>query len=154
VTDFSRRTGDLQVLSKPDLHLLALTYELELERNGGDWRVRKDPTQKRVNGKPPGRSEEGEAQNANPDTDGSSVTGQQPPSSDTSATVENAEEPTAEEVAEAVQSLEITVDGRDGSADFVEAEAGSTSEEDVGDDGDGEWISEHPTLVLCRRKSG
>lgn len=40
VTGFARRTGDLQVLSKPDLQLLALTYELEVERNGGDvWRL-------------------------------------------------------------------------------------------------------------------
>lgn len=53
MTDFSRRTGDLEVMSKPDIHLLALTYELELERNGGDWRIRKDPGQQRLNGKPP-----------------------------------------------------------------------------------------------------
>lgn len=63
VTDFSRRTGDLEVLSKPDIHLLALTYELELERNGGDWRIRRDPGQKGLNGKPPsastGKDEEG-----------------------------------------------------------------------------------------------
>lgn len=53
MTDFSKRTGDLEVMSKPDIHLLALTYELELERNGGDWRIRKDPGQKGLNGKPP-----------------------------------------------------------------------------------------------------
>lgn len=52
ITDFSRRTGDLEVLSKPDIHLLALSYELELERNKGDWRLRRDPTQRRLNGKP------------------------------------------------------------------------------------------------------
>lgn len=56
ITDFSRRTGDLEVLSKPDIHLLALTYELELERNGGDWRIRKEPNQKTLNGKPPSSS--------------------------------------------------------------------------------------------------
>ncbi|KAI1772974.1 D-site 20S pre-rRNA nuclease [Hypoxylon cercidicola] len=53
VTDFARRTGDLEVLSRPDLHLIALTYELECERNGGDWRLRKTPAQKGVNGKAP-----------------------------------------------------------------------------------------------------
>ncbi|KAI0130004.1 Nin one binding Zn-ribbon like-domain-containing protein [Xylariales sp. AK1849] len=53
ITDFARRTGDLEVLSRPDLHLLALAYELECERNGGDWRLRKEPGQKRVNGKSP-----------------------------------------------------------------------------------------------------
>lgn len=53
VSDFARRTGDLEVLSRPDIHLLALTYELELENNGGDWRLRKTPAQKSVNGKSP-----------------------------------------------------------------------------------------------------
>lgn len=55
ITAFARRTGDLEVLSKPDIHLLALCYELELERNGGDWRLRKDPGQKGLNGKPPAK---------------------------------------------------------------------------------------------------
>ncbi|KAJ9134310.1 20S-pre-rRNA D-site endonuclease NOB1 [Pleurostoma richardsiae] len=58
ISDFARRTGDLEVLSKPDIHLLALTYELEIERNGGDWRLRNTPRQQRVNGKPPGRTDE------------------------------------------------------------------------------------------------
>lgn len=53
ITDFSRRTGDLEVLSKPDIHLLALCYELEIETNGGDWRLRRTPAQKGLNGKPP-----------------------------------------------------------------------------------------------------
>ncbi|KAI7679979.1 putative 20S-pre-rRNA D-site endonuclease nob1 [Hortaea werneckii] len=56
VTDFARKTGDLQVLSKPDIQIIALTYELECERNGGDWRLRNSPGQKRVNGSPPGKS--------------------------------------------------------------------------------------------------
>ncbi|KUI54721.1 20S-pre-rRNA D-site endonuclease nob1 [Cytospora mali] len=60
ITDFSRRTGDLEVMSKPDIHLLALCYELEIERNGGDWRIRKDPTQRGLNGKPPGQEESAE----------------------------------------------------------------------------------------------
>lgn len=55
VSDFARKTGDLQVLSRPDLHLIALTYELECERNHGDWRLRKEPGQKTVNGKPPAK---------------------------------------------------------------------------------------------------
>lgn len=53
VSDFARKTGDLEVLSRPDLQLLALTYEIECERNGGDWRLRSTPTQKGVNGKSP-----------------------------------------------------------------------------------------------------
>ncbi|KAL1854484.1 20S-pre-rRNA D-site endonuclease nob1 [Diaporthe australafricana] len=57
ITDFSRRTGDLEVMSKPDIHLLALCYELDVERNGGDWRLRNNPTQKGPNGKPPIQTE-------------------------------------------------------------------------------------------------
>lgn len=57
ITDFSRRTGDLEVMSKPDIHLLALCYELEIEQNGGDWRIRKDPTQRGLNGTPPAKAE-------------------------------------------------------------------------------------------------
>lgn len=52
VTDFARRTGDLAVLSKPDIEVIALGYELECERNNGDWRLRNTPGQKRVNGRP------------------------------------------------------------------------------------------------------
>ncbi|KAK4953662.1 20S-pre-rRNA D-site endonuclease nob1 [Elasticomyces elasticus] len=62
VTDFARRTGDLVVLSKPDIQIIALTYEVECERNHGDWRLRKVPGQKRVNGAPPARVEDGAAE--------------------------------------------------------------------------------------------
>jgi RNA-binding protein NOB1 len=60
VTEFARRTGDLPVLSKPDLQIIALTYELECERNGGDWRLRKVPGQKGLNGPVPGKEGESE----------------------------------------------------------------------------------------------
>jgi RNA-binding protein NOB1 len=53
ISDFARRTGDLEVLSRPDIHLMALAYELECERNHGDWRLRSVPGQKGLNGKPP-----------------------------------------------------------------------------------------------------
>src|SRR5947209_20464915 len=33
ISDFARRTGDLEVLSRPDVQILALAYELECERN-------------------------------------------------------------------------------------------------------------------------
>ncbi|KAI9863702.1 MAG: Nin1 binding protein [Trichoglossum hirsutum] len=55
VTEFARRTGDHPVLSRPDLLVLALAYELECERNGGDWRLRKIPGQKGLNGAPPAK---------------------------------------------------------------------------------------------------
>ncbi|QSZ32896.1 hypothetical protein DSL72_002477 [Monilinia vaccinii-corymbosi] len=53
ITEFARKTGDLEVLSRQDIHLMALAYELECERNHGDWRLRSVPGQKRVNGAPP-----------------------------------------------------------------------------------------------------
>lgn len=53
VVEFSRRTGDLPVLSQSDIQVLALAYELECNQNGGDCRLRKVPGQKSVNGSPP-----------------------------------------------------------------------------------------------------
>lgn len=68
VTDFARKTGDGAVLSRVDLLVAALAYEVEVERNGGDWRLRRNPGQRRVNGRPPvkegneaGAEAEGEA---------------------------------------------------------------------------------------------
>lgn len=57
VTDFARRTGDLAVLSRPDIEVIALGYELELERNNGDWRLRNTPAQKTLNGRVAGDEE-------------------------------------------------------------------------------------------------
>ncbi|KAI4237332.1 MAG: hypothetical protein LQ352_007946 [Teloschistes flavicans] len=45
VTDFARKTGDLAVLSRPDLDILALTYEFELQKNGSSH-IRTVPGQK------------------------------------------------------------------------------------------------------------
>ncbi|KAK2748981.1 Nin1 binding protein [Myotisia sp. PD_48] len=53
VAEFAKKTGDREVLSKNDLEILALAYEVECERNCGDWRLRREPGQKRLNGKPP-----------------------------------------------------------------------------------------------------
>jgi len=53
ISDFARKTGDLEVLSRPDIHLMALAYELECERNHGDWRLRSTPGQKGTNGVKP-----------------------------------------------------------------------------------------------------
>ncbi|PYI22947.1 D-site 20S pre-rRNA nuclease [Aspergillus japonicus CBS 114.51] len=53
ISEFARKTGDRAVLSRTDLEVIALAYEIECERNGGDWRLRSVPGQKQVNGKPP-----------------------------------------------------------------------------------------------------
>ena len=62
VTDFARKTGDLTVLSKPDIQVLALAYEIECERNGGDWRLRRFPGQRGLNGMPPKKQDTEPAQ--------------------------------------------------------------------------------------------
>ena len=112
VTEFARRTGDLPVLSKPDLQIIALTYELECERSGGDWRLRKVPGQKTLNGPFPakegevkgGESKEVESQKSEskeaPDVVAAETTEEQP-QQETSAegahvVAEVAEEPVAE----------------------------------------------------------
>ncbi|EFR00886.1 hypothetical protein MGYG_03889 [Nannizzia gypsea CBS 118893] len=53
VSEFAKKTGDREVLSKNDLEILALAYEIECERNCGDWRLRREPGQKGINGSPP-----------------------------------------------------------------------------------------------------
>lgn len=58
MSEFARKTGDREVLSKVDMEIIALTYEIECERNGGDWRLRNTPGQKGLNGKPPAKVEE------------------------------------------------------------------------------------------------
>ncbi|TVY37324.1 20S-pre-rRNA D-site endonuclease [Lachnellula subtilissima] len=73
ITDFARRTGDLEVLSRPDIHLMALAYELECERNHGDWRLRSVPGQKRVNGPPPASLTGGSADPAVTEKEGETV---------------------------------------------------------------------------------
>jgi len=67
ISDFARKTGDRAVLSKVDIEVMALAYEIECERNGGDWRLRSVPGQKGVNGKPPVK--ETEKQEATPESE-------------------------------------------------------------------------------------
>jgi RNA-binding protein NOB1 len=56
VTNFARKTGDYSVLSKIDIEAIALAYDIECERNGGHWRLRNAPGQKRTNGPPPSKA--------------------------------------------------------------------------------------------------
>ncbi|KAK9483483.1 Nin one binding Zn-ribbon like-domain-containing protein [Lipomyces starkeyi] len=58
VSEFAKKTGDYAVLSATDIQILALTYELECERNQGDWRLRKFPGQSRINGTSPSAKNE------------------------------------------------------------------------------------------------
>jgi RNA-binding protein NOB1 len=53
ISEFARKTGDSAVLSRTDIQLLALAYDVECELNHGDWRLRRSPGQKRTNGPTP-----------------------------------------------------------------------------------------------------
>lgn len=66
VTEFARRTGDLSVLSKTDLQVLALVYECECELSGGDCKLRKAPGQKSLNGLVPERPTKTSSKPQNP----------------------------------------------------------------------------------------
>ncbi|CAL9727651.1 20S-pre-rRNA D-site endonuclease Nob1p [Monosporozyma unispora] len=46
VSQFAKLTGDYSVLSANDIHILALAYQLEVQLNNGDWRLRKRPGDK------------------------------------------------------------------------------------------------------------
>ena len=64
VIGFAKKCGDYSVLSRTDLEVLALTYELECERNGGDQHLRKTPGQKGCNSVRESRSKEKPNQNS------------------------------------------------------------------------------------------
>ncbi|KAK2043193.1 hypothetical protein LZ31DRAFT_555470 [Colletotrichum somersetense] len=105
VSNFARRSGDLEVLSRPDLHLLALTYELELEKNGDDQRLRTEPGQRVANAKPPA----GEASESKHEV-GVQIEAQKTPDSENATSAESAEPSAAvssEQGAEATQAEKL-----------------------------------------------
>ncbi|KAK4622253.1 20S-pre-rRNA D-site endonuclease nob1 [Fulvia fulva] len=165
VTDFARKTGDLAVLSKPDIQIIALTYEIECERNGGDWRLRRVPGQKGVNGAPPARVEakaaEGSVVNegATPETNaelaeipadgGNVVTKQETDLEGQAEPIAEGEEQTSpdDDVAQLTSDLEAT--GLDAEQDIPEdatetkvdsAQNSAEAQEESDSDSDG-WIT-------------
>lgn len=121
ITNFARRTGDLEVMSRPDIEVLALGYELECERNSGDWRLRSTPGQKTLNGKPPGaqeaekKDESGTAEETQPS---------QEPSADSTAPTDDTEAKNAEESLEKdVQQLNLEEPSKETSTDTKEEQS-------------------------------
>lgn len=53
VSDFAKLTGDFSVLSANDIHIIALTYELEVELNGTSDHLRSYPGEKKTVTKAP-----------------------------------------------------------------------------------------------------
>jgi len=156
VTDFARRTGDVEVLSKPDIHLIALAYELECELNGGDWRLRNAPNQKGLNGKSPAQLEKEKAENVDePPADETSGTEESEITHDNAAsesisaenpsidTAPEQEPPVVEQesVTQALESMSLEQSATP-TVDFVtegtEKGDGATPEEDDDEDG---WIT-------------
>ncbi|KAL8767921.1 MAG: hypothetical protein Q9209_005709 [Squamulea sp. 1 TL-2023] len=115
ITDFARRTGDLVVLSRPDLHILALTYEVESRRNGVS-NIRTFPGQKLVKPRSP-VSRQGQS-NGSPHTVHRDKVSEQDPPVDASVTGTTAHSARGEdgeqssivsdELAEATHSLQIS----------------------------------------------
>ncbi|KAL1838438.1 hypothetical protein VTJ49DRAFT_2661 [Mycothermus thermophilus] len=154
VTDFARKTGDLQVLSKPDIHLVALTYDLEIERNGGDWRLRRDPDQRRVNGAPAGKEQEkgeasgsgtpetGTAQDNNSANDSPSHEEERKDAAQETSQSPSATKQAAESLATQVQDLSLKdPEGHDAKETAEGEEEDEDEVTDEEDDGGGEWIT-------------
>ncbi|KAI6382723.1 hypothetical protein MCOR25_000534 [Pyricularia grisea] len=154
VSDFARRTGDLEVLSRPDIALIALTYELEIERNNGDWRLRNTPNQQRVNGSPPKKEDAQVNQETakEPSTESTETTGQTsdvatdvPAATEQAGTTEDVppvastEESSREPAAPVEELKNLNLDASTAEPDSVTEVV--DEEDSASDDGDGEWIT-------------
>ncbi|KAL4927782.1 rRNA-binding endoribonuclease [Aspergillus undulatus] len=148
LSEFARKTGDRAVLSRTDLEVLALAYEVECERNSGDWRLRSVPGQKQVNGKPPAKLAEKEVEQQPEEATKTeenaekSVVEQVTEDLNTATLDEKAQESITEGPAETVPEA-MPESGQDASTsetpkkeDEIEEEDGGASESDGG-----EWIT-------------
>ncbi|KAJ5191504.1 uncharacterized protein N7498_010489 [Penicillium cinerascens] len=138
ISEFARKTGDRSVLSRNDIEVLALAYEIECERNGGDWRLRSVPGQKRVNGKPPVKVEEPKEEESN---------GVDAATDDVKATAtDSTEEPKKEESASSQETKSVIESATDEPAlndtpEEAKDEDEDEDEDDAADSDGGEWIT-------------
>ncbi|KAL3484572.1 Nin one binding Zn-ribbon like-domain-containing protein [Aspergillus germanicus] len=146
LSEFARKTGDRAVLSKTDIEVLALAYEIECERNGGDWRLRSVPGQKQVNGKPPVKVVEKEAEEtqeaakAEENTEAPTVEGISGALESTK--LENEEQEQGKEAPAATKSQETKSDEADIPAETPADHAEAGEEDGVASESDGEeWIT-------------
>lgn len=157
ISEFARKTGDRSVLSRVDIEVLALAYEIECERNGGDWRLRSVPGQKRVNGKPPVKEEEKKVETEATVEDSVDET-TEAAVTEVAKEAKDAEAAPAQEEELATESSTFEPladdDTPEESKDEVEVEDAADDEDDAADS-DGEWIT--PTNYkkrLARDESG
>ncbi|KAJ5349905.1 D-site 20S pre-rRNA nuclease [Penicillium brevicompactum] len=134
VSEFARKTGDRSVLSRVDIEVLALAYEIECERNEGDWRLRSVPGQKKINGKPPVKEEPTETSAESADVEAITEGVKDTTVADASEAPKEAEAPVTEETKELV---EAAVEIADEEAEEEEKE----DNDDAADSDGGEWIT-------------
>lgn len=130
LSEFARKTGDRAVLSKTDIEVLALGYEIECERNGGDWRLRSEPGQKGVNGKPPVK-EEGKEKKEGEETQNKAE------GAEVDAVTESLKETTLENG----QSADEKEETAPAETEKTEDDTATTQQNDEDDDSDGDWIT-------------
>ncbi|KAJ5948940.1 D-site 20S pre-rRNA nuclease [Penicillium verhagenii] len=151
ISEFARKTGDRSVLSRTDIEVLALAYEIECESNGGDWRLRSVPGQKRINGRPPVKEEEkvegAEADGVEAITEGvqeATVTDtvEEPKEEEPATSQENASA-TEDAVEPATETAPTTEDVTEAAAeeDTPEEDQNEEGEDDAADSDGGEWIT-------------
>lgn len=163
ISEFARKTGDRSVLSRVDIEVLALAYEIECERNGGDWRLRSVPGQKRVNGRPPvkeeDKKEEGKEEESAPTE--KEATNEEAEASVTDKKGEEEQQQQPEEETTPSSNAEIVAENIEAESTIAEEYLDEENEEDEEEDDDaadsdgGEWIT--PTNYkkrLARDESG
>lgn len=135
LSEFSRKTGDRAVLSKPDIEVLALAYEIECEKNGGDWRLRSVPGQKQLNGKPPVKEEDKK--------EGEKETENKPQETSVDTVAENLKTTTLENGSDAQSKNEVAAAETETTEnpETGDATAQGADSEDGSDSDGGEWIT-------------
>ncbi|KAJ5176782.1 D-site 20S pre-rRNA nuclease [Penicillium canariense] len=141
ISEFARKTGDRSVLSRVDIEVLALAYEIECERNGGDWRLRSVPGQKRVNGKPPAKEEEEKKEEI--ESGVQAITEGVKETTINETTEESKQEETAspQEVGDAAESATVEAATGDDTPEESKDEDDAEEEDDAADSDGGEWIT-------------
>ncbi|KAJ5099573.1 hypothetical protein N7532_006574 [Penicillium argentinense] len=143
VSEFARKTGDRSVLSRNDIEVLALAYEIECERNGGDWRLRSVPGQKRVNGKPPVKEDEPKEQGSKENSEATGVDAitEGVKGAVVIDSVEKAEAKIKENGAASETAPETATPTEVVNEDTAEAQGEDAEEDDTVDSDGGEWIT-------------
>ncbi|KAJ5470605.1 D-site 20S pre-rRNA nuclease [Penicillium desertorum] len=134
ISEFARKTGDRSVLSRTDIEVLALAYEIECEKNDGDWRLRSVPGQKQINGKPPVKEEPEEVKPEDAEVEAITEGVKETTVADTQEESPKEENPAANEPDEVA---EVTV----AVGEEEEDEEQNAEDDAAGDSDDGEWIT-------------